>query len=489
MLQDLPLDILREIFRYCDAKSVTEISSYFASIANSIPSLWSTIRIGQRQVVPEGPDFLSYWLNRAGTEALQVSIEPLDRDAAFDTVDKICHILSNFNYGISRFEISTETAMLAGTLIGKIFPSKVTFSNLLSLSIRVEDDEADDDEGSVDDEDLPRLDKYLTDVAERFPSLQTFSLPTFYDSLPMVPKKASFSHLHTLILDGALERDDPSIILVVALLHSAPQLETLWFKHVTSVHYSFVPNDPATPSAPVKGDRTDVRGPVFLPSLTSLAVSAPGCALDIILSINAPALHSLHIDGSRGPVRGDHERYDIAWDHDDTSDVLRCLKRLSLRSKQLRRLAITSAYIPHADWKWLLFGTPSEGLPFPLLESIALHDIDETPATGQCGFNDALLTKYAQDPRLPLRRLAILRCNFLLSGAAVAQAFKSGFKDPQSESYELDFGPLCPQVVGDELEGLAAAGVKLIRRQEDEAVEDTWWTRGHSVDPFDLHAY
>ncbi|KAM6502951.1 hypothetical protein JOM56_002928 [Amanita muscaria] len=486
MASSLPLDILRETFRYCDAKNVTETSSYFASIARSIPSLWSTIRIGQRQVVPEGPDFLSCWLNRAGTEALQVSIGPLDREAAFDTVDKICHILSNFNSGISRLEISAETAVLAGKLIGNIFPSSGAYPNLLSLSIRVEDDEADDDEDFDDDDENSPLDNYLAHVAERFPSLQTLSLPTFYDSLPMVPKEASFSHLHTLVLDGAWEHDAPSIILVVALLHSTPQLETLWFKHVTQDHWSFVPDDPATPSELVKGDRTDIRGPVVLPCLTSLAVSAPGCALDIMFSINAPALHNLHVDGSRGPVRGSDERYNVEWDGYNTPHILNCLKHLSLQSKQLRRLAVTSVHIPHADWKWLLFGTASEGLPFPLLESIALHDIEETPDTERCGFNDALLSSYAQDSRLPLRRLAILRCNFQWSGAVLAQAFRSALKGAPTESYEFEFGPFRS---GDELDGLAAEGVKLIRRQADEVEEDTWWTRGHGVDPLDLHAY
>ncbi|KAM6502995.1 hypothetical protein JOM56_002972 [Amanita muscaria] len=151
-----------------------------------------------------------------------------------------------------------------------------------------------EDDDAEDDEDSPRLDNYLSDIAEKFTSLQTFSLPTLYNYLPMVPQKPRF-----------LTYTPPSIISVVALLHS---VEILWFKHIAREHFSSVPDDLATPSELVKGNRTGVRTPVALSRLTSLAVTAPGCGLDIILSINAPELRNLHIDGSRGSVRGSDKR-------------------------------------------------------------------------------------------------------------------------------------------------------------------------------------
>ncbi|KAM6504091.1 hypothetical protein JOM56_001034 [Amanita muscaria] len=228
-----------------------------------------------------------------------------------------------------------------------------------------------------------------------------------------------------------------------------------------------------------KGRKIHVPAP--LPCLTSLSIAVPGCAADLIGCIDVPALRSLHIDGSRGPIYGETERDDILWSDWDAESVLDSLKHLANGSQHLRRLAITSTYLTAEGWQWLLFGE-GQGPPFPQLECLALHELDESSDEVSCGFNDALLLRYSQEASICLSKLTLLRCHFPLSGMALVRAIKA-------KPFELVFDQCCPQLSTDEFNTLVDLKVKLCRRQEWEVKEDEWWTRGHQIDASDSHVY
>ncbi|KAF8632780.1 hypothetical protein AX15_001682 [Amanita polypyramis BW_CC] len=475
----LPSDVFREIFSYCEPKNITETCQEFAYIAYSVPSLWSSIHLGPLQYgSDEGPVFLRKWLERTRALPLTISIGPVS--ATSTGASSCCATISEYNDRIRRLEIVAETDDIAGDLLEDIYPdSSQIFSALQVLSIRVEDDEG--SRGPSGDA-LPGLDRVLEGATELFPKLQTLSLPSFYDCIPMLLiSNPPFNHLHTLILDGSLESDAPDIGLVTALLHYTPQLETFWFKHSSEEQFSSV-NDPF--QYIIKG-RADVRVPAHLPRLTNLAISVAGSATDIIECIRAPALRYLHIDGSRNPKYDDP-----GWDFTDyrSSCARWALKLLAEHSPDVLHLAVTSVYLTNAGWEWLLFGEQSSPvLPFPQLQSLSLHGHEPLFREVEFGFDDALLRRYAREPRLQLRKLAFFRCNLALDGSLIVEAFRKVVKVAPYESYELEFDGVSPQFSEEDLTALADLGVKLIRHQE--VNEYDWWDRGNQIDASDSHAY
>ncbi|KIL65674.1 hypothetical protein M378DRAFT_456261 [Amanita muscaria Koide BX008] len=399
---------------------------------------------------------------------VRLTIGPIyPNNISLPVVTQICQILADFNSRVQFLEITTETSLLAGMILSGIFSTPIVFPTLESLSIRVEDDP-----GKYTSE-WPHLNVVLERAIGWFPMLRTLAINTFNDCIPVYPERSSFAHLHTLILDGTLEQGEGYIGSMVAVLYSTSRLETLWLKHFAREQNLNVDN------LHVKG--REIHIPVPLPCLTSLSIAVPGCGADITECIDAPALHELHIDGSRGPMYGETECDDILWSDWEARSVLDSLKHLANGSQHLRRLAITSTYLTAGGWQWLLFGE-GKGPPFPQLECLALHGLDESSGEISCGFSDALLLHYSQEPSICLSKLTLLRCRFPLSGMALVRAIKA-------KPFELEFDRCCPQLSTDEYNTLVDLQVKLCRRQEWEVKEDEWWTRGHQIDASDSHVY
>ncbi|KAF8621762.1 hypothetical protein AX15_007501 [Amanita polypyramis BW_CC] len=474
----LPSDVLREIFSYCEPTNITETCQDFASIAYNVPSLWSSVHLGPFQYGSnEGPTFLRKRLERTRASLLTISIGPVSTMSA--GAASCCAIISEYNDRIRHLEIIAETGGIAGSLLEDIYPdSSQILSALQTLSIYAEEDNS---LHWPPCDPLPGLDLVLEDATNQFPKLQTLSLPSFYDCIPLpLLGNPSFDHLHTLILDGYLENDVPDIGLVTELLHYTPHLETFWFKH-SSENQPMSVNDPFQHM--VK-DRTDVRVPAHLPRLTNLAISVAGCATDIIECIRAPALRCLHFDGSRNLEYSDPGEDFTEY---KSSRARWALKYLAECCPDVRYLAVTSIYLTNAGWEWLLFGEQSGPVPFPQLESLSLHGHKPSFKEIEFGFNDDLLRRYAHGPRLQLRRLAFFGCNLALDGTLIVEAFRKVIDVAPHESYELEFDCASPQFSAEDLATLTDLGIKLVRHQEVKV--DKWWKRGHQIDASDSHAY
>ncbi|KAF8347372.1 hypothetical protein F5887DRAFT_1172457 [Amanita rubescens] len=281
----------------------------------------------------------------------------------------LCKLLEEYNAQIREFALTAHTVFLAGGVVYDIFPNVGVFQALEVLSI-LSESESD----YLLNPEWPRLDMVLADATNTFPNLQKLHMNSFYDCVPMLPPSSSFSHL-----------------------------KSLWMKHYNWQNHHDV--TPPTASGVVKGrPGSEISLDIRLPRLRHLAVSVPGTACDLMGCITAPMVEDLHLDGSREPEFG---RMDDKWSAEDTTTTCNALRLFASRCRNC---------------------TPDErGPPFPMLECIALHGIFDAEWSG---FDDELLEKFARKPSLPLKRLALLYCDFPLQASTVVAAFRaSGAKE------------------------------------------------------------
>jgi hypothetical protein len=161
---------------------------------------------------------------------------------------------------------------------------------------------------------------------------------SFHDALPMLPSFASFSQLTTLILDGSLERYSSCPSLIAALLHCMLQLESLWMKH-----YFWDNTHNLSEWCTIKG--RSILQNIQLPKLKHLAVSVPGVACNLIRCIAAPMLEDLHLDGSCEPTDVNYVDSPEEWSPSVLDSVYNTLKFFALQCQNVRRFAITEAYL------------------------------------------------------------------------------------------------------------------------------------------------
>ena len=463
---DLPAEVLGKIFTQCDNPAIWETCKAFATVAFSTTSLWTTVLI--RRFTTDGPPILRERISRARGRLLDVCIWVLNEHST--EVSAMCKVLSEFNAQIRHFELSADGTMTAGAVVHDVFPRSGAIPALEVFSALSEYE-------STKPSAWPRLDLVLVNASMMFPNLRELHMNSFYDALPMLPSSASFSQLTTLTLDGWLERDSPCPSLIAALLHCTPKLESLLMKH----HFWDNPDDMSEWHT-VKG--RSISQNIQLPKLKRLAVSAPGTACDLIGCIAAPVLEDLHLDGSRGPTYVDStDRPDIEWSHRVLESVYNALNLFALRCRNVRRFAITEAYLSRSSWEWLLFGEDGRGPPFPKLECIALHRVFFHVNGTWNAFDDKLMKKFCCNPKIPLKKLAFLHCDFLLSASVLVDAFRA------SGAKVLECDEDVPQWEGGEKEQFDELEVSLTRWHNWQVVDDEWWTYGYKIDATDSNAY
>jgi hypothetical protein len=181
---------------------------------------------------------------------------------------------------------------------------------------------------------------------------------------------------------------------------------------------------------------------IQLPKLKHLAVSTPGTACDLIGYIAAPALEDLHLDGSRNVDPRSWQAAwhlhppEILWNDAVLRSVYNMLKLFASRCQNVRRFAITEAYLSQSAWDWLLFGEDERGPPFPKLECIALHGVNKFADGTRSEFDQLLMENFARNPKIPLKRLALLYCDFPLRASVLVDAFRaSGAKELECDEY------------------------------------------------------
>ena len=414
---NLPVEVLAEILCECSDRAILQTCKTIAAVAFSTSALWTSIRLGPSHFTHDAPDFLRARILRANGAPLYVSVGTIMETME---VSEVCGVLKECNGQIREFQLTTHTAMLAGSFIHAVFPNLKPFPTLEVLSILSELESTSNPLDAV----WPQLDLVLTDVTTMFPNLRKLHINSFHDTVPMLPISASFSNLTRLILNGSLENDIPSAGLLAALLHCTPQLESLWLKHYFWENYETV--SPPIAQSTFKG-RSNMSPDIQLPRLKHLAVSIPGPACNLMGCIMAPALEDLHLDGSR-ELRDEEEEW-REWASWEKKLVYNALKLLASHSPNVRRLAVTDAYLARTTWHWIMCGEDERQPPFRELKYITLHRVVGTLCT-HWGFNNLLLEKFVSKPMIPLKRLALVDCDFPLSGSSVLKALRaSGTKE------------------------------------------------------------
>jgi hypothetical protein len=409
------------------------------------------------QFTTDGPPILRERISCARGRLLDVCIGLYTEHTA--EISAMCKVLSEFKAQIHRFKLTTHRTSTAGAIVCDIFPKSGAIPALKVFSALSEYE-------STKPSAWPQLDLVLVNASKMFPNLRKLHMNSFHDTLPILPSFASFSQLTTLILDGSLERYSSCPWRIAALLHCTPQLESLWMKH-----YLWDKSNNLSEWCAIKG--RSISQNIQLPKLKHLAV--PGTACDV--------LEDLHLDGSREPTDVDYAHSPEEWTHSVLDSVYNTLKFFALRCQNVRRFAITEAYLERSSWEWLLFGEDGRGPPFPKLECIALHGVlFHMPFTWNY-FDDELMEKFACNPKIPLKKLTLLHCDFLLSASVLVDAFRaSGVKEIECDEEVL-------QWEGGEKDQFDELRVSLMQWHKSQLVNDGWWTYGHWIDATDSEAH
>jgi hypothetical protein len=476
-ISDLPAEIVTEIIIKCNISNlaaVSETCKLFATIAFSTPRLWTMVSLHPHQFTNDGPNFLRARILRTRGAPLHVAFSFVEKYTA--EVSALCKVLEEYNDQISSFELTAGTAMVAGAVVHGVFPNTKAFPALKLLSI-LSDSEVLDPLDAI----WPRLDLVLADAAAMFPNMQKLLMNIFYDSVPMLPLSASFPNLCTLVLDGALESNIPSPELIASFLNCMPQLETLWIKHF--LWQTFDDVGLSSDWGTIKG-RSGIPQGIRLPKLKRLAVSVPGIMYNLIAFIETPVLEDLHLDGSCDPDAVERAPPAGGWSNRRIRSMETVLRRLALRCRSVRRLALLAVDLRRTGWDWILFGSEDgSGPPFPNLESIALHGIKYDYLRG--GFGDQLLKRFARQQMIPLKRLVFMNCHFPMSGSTLVEALRtSGIRE-----LEYAYGAGTPQWDVEEREQLQALGVSLRCWWSHELRFYQWWIHAHEIDETDSKLY
>lgn len=478
-ISELPPDVLRNILLQCKPGPITETCRIFASLIHSTPSLWSTIKLGPSQFIPEGSGFIRSRLQRAETRPIKVTIGPVCNSADKSIISALCTTISEFNTQIIKLDILAQSSLWAGTMFGEIFPDvSGVFPELQSLTVIAAWGNQDPHTPA-----LPYLDKHLGNMDERFPALRQLFIPTLFDCIPM-PPNASFNFIRSLVLHGIFQMESANLVCVISLLHSTPQLEALWFKNATRDDDIKIHTGPEEPLVETKG-RRDIQAPVFLPCLTHIAVTSPGCATELLRYIVAPALQNIHLDGSRPITFG---LCCNPWESYQAKSVRSVLRVFCNNSPNLRHIALTSAFLEQEGLEWLLFGeSTSDPPPFPQLETLALHQLEVANGECLCGFDNQLLLRLARELKLPLRRLVLSACHIGLDPHILFAALKAAAAD--KPSFELVIADRRKPLTEDQKEELAIAGITVIQRKSSVVSWHNENSTFDDVDPFDSSVY
>jgi hypothetical protein len=471
---NLPVEVLAEILCECFDRTMLQTCKTIAVVAFSTSALWTSIRLGPSHFTHDAPNFLRAQILRANGAPLYVFVRTIMEHGQAMEVSEVCGVLKEYNGQIREFQLTAYTAMLAGSFVHAVFPNLKSFPTLEVLSILSEREST----GNPLDAVWPRLDLVLADAPTMCPNLRKLHINSFHDTVPMLPHSASFSNLSGLILNGSLENDIPSAGLLATLLHCTPQLESLWLKHFFWENYETV--SPPIAQSTFKG-RSNISPDIQLPRLKHLAVSIPGPACNLMGCITAPALEDLHLDGSR-ELRGEEDWLEAElyqWAGWEKKLVYDALKLLALQCPNVRRLAVTDAYLARTTWEWIMCGEDGRQPPFRELKYITLHAVLGTLYT-HWGFNTQLLDKFASKPMIPLEMLALVGCNFPLSASSVVKAFQA------SGAKELKYTGVA--LMDEERRELEELGVSVIHAPID-SFKREWWTYGHEIDVTDSGVY
>ena len=227
---------------------------------------------------------------------------------------------------------------------------------------------------------LERLVLKVQKVSESNRFAEFLSLPTAFTpsprlahiELPGYPLPQTFPHLLT-ITSFAVDStpfDTVAVHEMISFLDSTPSLQHFVFKCQDDFSYNIA-------------SHLDYPHIVSLPDLLTADVTAPGGGADLLRAINAPGLTDVRLDGFRA------YHFEGRWEESLTEPLSVTVRRLSVRSRNLKRLALeyTEFISPLEDYA-LIFSSAG----FPRLEELLLisTDIDDKALLAASGGSSSL---------------------------------------------------------------------------------------------------
>ncbi|KAF9485240.1 hypothetical protein BDN70DRAFT_890391 [Pholiota conissans] len=480
-LQGLPNELLIDIFKQSDNPQIRLVCRGFHDIINSTSSFWSFIYIGPEQYTPQAPTFLKRRLERSASRPLDVFIRNTEPSIALAA--ELWNILSIHRRRIHTFDIGTDTWILSGQIMHAILLSlePSPLPSLTKLDIRYDEEQDPPDRRAPME---PHV--LLRPIATLFPTLTTLVLPLMLPCIPF-PDSPILS-LKTLVLDGSVSYccDYLWIVHIANLLVKTPNLEVFWCKeHRVYTHEAL---SELNSHPPDMWGSPRVYFPVVLPKLTKMALGLPGLGYDLLHVIEAPALQDLHMDGIRAD---DWFAEQVAWLSWFPARMRTALQITVSRSPGLRRLSLVGVYLSRETWEWLLGCDPAtHDLPFPLLESIAVHQMRAVKDEVANTFDDELIELYARQGRLLLRRLVYLASEPPLGGLALRRLAMSVSerKIPgQNFNLVLDKSSVIDANVG--FASSFESRIKLVCHEESPRSLKEWWNLGKDIEPTEEDSY
>ncbi|KJA25034.1 hypothetical protein HYPSUDRAFT_37948 [Hypholoma sublateritium FD-334 SS-4] len=479
-LLDLPTELLVEISWQSNNENLVLVCTHICNIIHSTPLFWGYIHIGEHQHTEDAAAFLAKRLERGGTCPVEVSIQTTQLTAAVFGI-ALWRTLAAHKDRIRSLAIKTDLVLLSGQVIRDILllSESAIRPSLQKLDIRpVKDDLL-----------FGATSPFAMQVVRgpipiMFPALTTLILANLHSWLPDLT--CPLPTLETLVLDGSVFfswRGHPAFPQLVDLLSKVPHLHTLWYKeHCMNIYSDPIDTSPIGSNS----NAAHITFPILLPRLTRLAVTVPGAGAWLLQAIDAPALRDLHMDG----MRDDEELGDAgAWLDIYPVYIHTVLCTAAARSPALRRIALVGAYLARSTWEWLLGCGPEPGVPFPLLESVAVRAMEPVKWQVTNMADDALLELYAQQGRVSLRRFAYTASEPRISGHALHQLIGSIVKrQAAGELFELEMDGQYGVDTEERLIGLLDMGIKAILHIEPFPPK-CWWNLGKDIDPSEADSY
>lgn len=210
------------------------------------------------------------------------------------------------------------------------------------------------------------------------PALRVLQFPPYAGEMPIldglrsgIPSLSSL----TLALAGTQETNPPTGLLT--FISECPNLKSLTFTACEMEWGQFPFEDES--QASFREFDVDIPLPLQFLQLTSLTVSCPTTGVLILLSINAPNLQSVTLDGR------DTQPF-TEWDNGASEQPDIALRTLSKRSPGLVSLEIIELPMSYHTWFWLFhgshagYGDPTHSIeapaaPFPKLRSLVVDEL------------------------------------------------------------------------------------------------------------------
>ncbi len=485
----LPAELMVEISSHLDHPTfLASVCKDFSQIIHSAASLWSYISVGTGEHGAEDVVFLRKHLERSMPYPLHVSIRAIgSQTRAIES--EMWSTLAIHRTRMCSLIIRTDTLVLSGIILRRVLLPALfkIFPHLRRLDVR-HDESLGFPVTSAANPSIDHPSTLLCRMPIIFRSLTSLTLSHLDICVPDV--RTALPSLETLVLDGSMtfSGESASLYRVVQLLEMTPRLETLWLKdHQLYTGLDVRPISVLRPdmySSGIYHPNSSIQCPVVLPRLTRLAVTAPGFGIDLLHTIAAPELQDLHLDAIR-----DRERFGEEVDWTETYLEMLCasLRLLAVRSPSLRRLSLLGIYLTRDTWEWL-FGCAREEVPFKLLESIALREIEaEKQDCMRNVVDDSLLEMYAKVGQISLRRFAYLASEPLLSGVTLCKLAEAFVGKREDGVFELEVDGKTGNEVTAQLDVLPK-GMKTIlhsgsfRRKK-------WWEWGQDIDPTERDSY